>query len=546
VGSLKLSPVLADAASALRIELRLQIEQLARVLAPHLADLERRFQARLRRRGFGARERKALSEVTPGAAAGILCRGGSLADFFEQVEYNGRRLAKLELPPGAVLEALESHDRLLAGVLDALPGRERENLRWASEQLAFSAVLALNNAFFQVREAETATFHELFQAELDCRDRRELLERCVAVLARYCRADAGALFLAERPGGEWLVFAGGGCVRSAPPKVSAALLARLAAPAHVERDSDSGQPLLDPSWRSAYASCWSIPLNGAAGVRGVLQFGFSRHYEWMPRELKLLAGAGERALLASEKLRLAEELSRSEAQIRRMAAHMIEIEERERRRISRELHDEFGQLLPYLKLRLEMLGHSTTPQLNTGVTEACALVDRMVLELRRIISDLSPAVLEQLGLAAAVRQLANRLRQSHGVDARLRTSGLGALEKNTQLVVYRLAQECCSNIAKHSSAPHVNISLVAADGRVRLSVEDDGAGFQMQEALGRRGAFGLAGMRERVALAGGTLAIESRPGRGTKVIAELPLPGGGRPKSRRKGRAGSVDLAQRS
>jgi signal transduction histidine kinase len=536
VGSLKLSPVLADAAGALRIELRLQVGQLARVLAPHLAELERRFQARLRRRGFGPRERKALSEVTTGAAAGILLRGGSLADFFEQVEYNGRRLAKLELPPGAVLKALESYDRLLAGVLDALPGGQRANFRWASEQLAFSAILALNNAFYQVREAETATFHELFQAELECRDRRELLERCVNALARYCQADAGILFLAERPG-EWLAFAGGKCVRNAPLKADAALLAKLTAPAHIERGSANGRMLLISSWRSAYASCWSIPLSGAAGLGGVLQFGFAKHYEWMPRELKLLAGAGERALLASEKLRLAEELSRREAQIRELAAHMIEIEERERRRIARELHDESGQLLPYLKLRLEMLGRSlTAPELKAGVAEACALVDRMVLELRRILSDLSPAVLEQLGLAAALRQLVNRLRQSHGIDARLRTSGLGALETNTQLVVYRLVQECCSNVAKHSSASHVNISLVAADGRVRLCVEDDGAGFEAEETLGRRGAFGLAGMRERVALAGGRLALESRPGRGTKVVAELRL----------AGKAGLVDLARRS
>jgi signal transduction histidine kinase len=533
VSSLKLSPVLADAAGALSVQLKLHVEQLSRLLSPHVARLDRRFDASLKRRGLGPRERKALSAITAGAAAAILSRGGSLADFFEQVEYNGRRLAKLELPPGAVLQALESYDRLMAGMLGNLPGEARANLRWASEQLAFSAILALNNSFYQVREGETATFHALFQAELECRGRRELLERCVAALVQYCRADIGALYLREGPQGAWTAFGAG----RRQPEADAALLAKLAAARHIEGDRASARLLLDPAWRGVYPSCWSIPLKGAGKLRGVLQFGFGKHYEWLPRELSLLTGAAERALMASEKLRLAEELSKSEAQIRRLAAHMIEIEERERRRISRELHDESGQLLPYLRLRLEMLERSVSaPESKAALAEARALVDRMVVELRRILSDLSPAVLDQLGLAAAVRQLLKRLRLSHGVETTMRLGRLRGLEKRTELVIYRLVQECLSNVAKHSGASRVNISLAAADGMVRLRVQDDGVGFETRAAIEKRDAFGLAGMRERVALAGGKLAVESRPGRGTKIVAELPV--ARRPVAERVGRKG--------
>jgi signal transduction histidine kinase len=92
------------------------------------------------------------------------------------------------------------------------------------------------------------------------------------------------------------------------------------------------------------------------------------------------------------------------------------------------------------------------------------------------------------------------------------------------LVVYRLVQECCSNIARHSAASKVNISLRTADGVLRVRVEDDGVGFRLDEALARRESFGLAGMRERVAIVGGRFALDSRPGRGSCVSIELPLP----------------------
>jgi signal transduction histidine kinase len=247
---------------------------------------------------------------------------------------------------------------------------------------------------------------------------------------------------------------------------------------------------------------------------------------WLPRELKLLTVAAERLLLSSEKLRLAEDLASREAQVRSLAAHMVEVEEVERRRISRELHDEAGQLLLYLRLQLELVGRSVPedlPDLNNGLATARDLIDRTVLEMRRLISDLSPAVLEQLGLGAAVRQLVNRFRQMYRIQVRLQLPKLAPLPKKIEIVVYRLVQECCNNVARHSSASRVNLSLSTADGILRLRVEDDGVGFDIDEAFSRRDSFGLAGMRERVTLAGGRFAVESRPGQGATVYVELPF-----------------------
>ncbi len=262
-----------------------------------------------------------------------------------------------------------------------------------------------------------------------------------------------------------------------------------------------------------------------------MQFGFPRSYEWLPREVELLSAAAERCMLAAEKARLVQDLAAREEQVRRLAEHMLQVEERERRRISSELHDEAGQSLLCIRLQLELLERSapaSCASLKTGLGEVRALTEKTIVEMRRLISALSPAVLDQLGLTAALRQLAARLQRLHGVRVTLRAPLAKDLPKDTARALYRLAQECLNNVSKHSSAGHVIISMVSADERVRMCVEDDGVGFRVEEALAKRESFGLAGMSERVTLLGGTFHVESRPGSGTRVLIELPIPERGR------------------
>ena len=131
-----------------------------------------------------------------------------------------------------------------------------------------------------------------------------------------------------------------------------------------------------------------------------MQFGFSKHYEWLPREQELLAAAAERCLMAAEKQRLMEDLAQREEQVRRLAEHMLHVEEMERRRISRELHDEAGQSLLCIRLQMELLEQDlpeSAGEWKTKLREARDLTERTILEMRRLIAALSPAVLEQLG-----------------------------------------------------------------------------------------------------------------------------------------------------
>jgi signal transduction histidine kinase len=186
----------------------------------------------------------------------------------------------------------------------------------------------------------------------------------------------------------------------------------------------------------------------------------------------------------------------------------------ERRRISRELHDEAGQSLLCIRLQMELL-EQNLPESESStklkLRDARDLTERTILEMRRLIAALSPAVLEQLGLGAALRQLVARFQRLHPIRVKLGLSKLGGLPQQTEVIVYRLVQECFNNIAKHSGAKQVNISVTSADGLLKLNVEDDGVGFKIEEAFARRDSFGLSGMRERVTLLGGRFQIRSFP-----------------------------------
>ncbi len=553
----EISPELADAADVLSDQLRVHLHRLAVFLLPHAEALDRRFLAKLKRDKFEPQQfdpkiRVALASITPGAAARILASGQPPLKFIEQVEYNGRRLAKLNLPPSSIVEALQEYDRLLTPILKKLRPNEYANLQWVREQLHFCVILTLNNAYYQVREAETQAFYELFRVELESRNLDELLRRFLDSLVQVCHADAGHLYLLNDKRSAWVLRAQARTRGQARPALAEvpngrAKLRTLAHSRQIElKDGSAATLLLDPSWKNQFQTVWSIPLATGGRTAGVMQFGFSKSYEWLPREQELLAAAAERCLMAAEKARLMEDLAAREEQVRQLAEHMLHVEEMERRRISRELHDEAGQSLLCIRLQIELLEQALPSEHVEWISklrEARDLTERTILEMRRLIAALSPAVLEQLGLGAALRQLVNRFRRLHPIRVKLLLGRLGRLPQHTEIIVYRLVQECFNNIAKHSAARSVNISVSSADGWVRLAVEDNGVGFRVEEALARKDSFGLSGMRERVALLGGRFEIRSHPkggpgnragdgngwvdrkkkGRGTKILIRLPV-----------------------
>ena len=431
-----------------------------------------------RRREYDRARVAALLAITPAAAS----RLPSLAGFSEQVAYNGRRLAKLNAPPEGVYAALEDFGAFLGAALE-------DEFEPAREQLHLATVLALTQAFYEVREAETQTFFGLSQAAIAAPAPENMVRQFVRVLTRAVHARAGRFLPAEGAGAK-----------------------NLARPLYIE----SGGPherlvALDLS-RRRHACYWSYPVGGS----GVFQFAFAKPHRWLPRELTLLGAAAKGCGEAMERGRL-------EGEVRRLHVEALRAEQDERRRIGRELHDEAGQSLLFLRLELEMLERQAPDALAARLRGARQVAERTIVELRRLVAALSPDALERLGLRVALRHLAQRFHQAHPCELRVRISGAcERLSRQQEEVVYRVAQESLQNCAKHSQASRVILSLLPADKVIRLRVADNGAGFRADTAKRKPMAFGLAGMRERATLVGGALAIRSAPGKGVAIVLDLP------------------------
>jgi signal transduction histidine kinase len=198
----------------------------------------------------------------------------------------------------------------------------------------------------------------------------------------------------------------------------------------------------------------------------------------------------------------------------RMAAVLLE--ESERRHLARELHDEIGQSLTALKVRLEMM----QPQ----GKEALELAQELMARVSSLSLDLRPAMLDDLGLLPALLWLFDRYRAQTGISVEFAQEGLEGdrLARERETAIYRIVQEALSNAARHSGAERVSVRMVRRDGQLSLHVDDGGKGFDPEAVLGEAKTSGLLGMRERAAALGGHLTIDAAKGLGTRLHAELP------------------------
>jgi signal transduction histidine kinase len=207
--------------------------------------------------------------------------------------------------------------------------------------------------------------------------------------------------------------------------------------------------------------------------------------------------------------------------------HMsISASENERRRWARELHDDTLQQLGAVKVMHETaLLRGDEALMRRSLERASEQLHETIASLEGLITELRPAALDQLGVAAALEALIDRAQATSGlrVSANIDLAfgdGEARLTPELEATVYRLVQEALNNVIKHADATEVRIAMAERDGELALTVADDGSGFEVDQAPQR---FGLIGMRERVLLAGGQLEIESAPGSGTRLRAILPL-----------------------
>jgi signal transduction histidine kinase len=225
---------------------------------------------------------------------------------------------------------------------------------------------------------------------------------------------------------------------------------------------------------------------------------------------------------------------RLQEQLRHLSRQILSAQEEERKMISRELHDEVAQTLTGINVQLAALKTQSTintKDLQKKITRTQRMVEKSVDIVHRFARDLRPTVLDDLGLIPALNSFAKSFAKRTHLRIRLTVfAAVEQLDNAKRTVLYRVAQEALTNVAKHAQATGVDIRIEKLSNTACLSIKDNGKSFRVQQMLHtrRNNRLGLLGMRERVEMVGGSFTVESSPGHGTTVRAELPLNNGSR------------------
>jgi len=221
------------------------------------------------------------------------------------------------------------------------------------------------------------------------------------------------------------------------------------------------------------------------------------------------------------------ELKDAQNQLRRLSARIMDGQEEERAAIARELHDELGQMLTALRMESVWLYNhlkENDPPAGERASAMSELIDKTIDEVRGMALSLRPKVLDDLGIIDTLEWYTTEFEKRSGIAAIFKTRNVPPIDRILSTAIYRIVQEALTNVARHSHAAHVEIMLQTEGDLLTLSIKDNGCGFGEKEPLKSEG-LGIAGMRERVNLAGGLLDIQSRTGEGTHVMVTVPLKG---------------------
>jgi len=509
------------------------IIEVTRALEPYFPDITAKWREKIAQEfHLDGRILVALEQLQVGAACPFICHKNDFKDLLESLNYHGSRLAKLQVDTRVIARSLELYLTVCEPYVGSLFGERRAELVATLETLSSACFVVVSGAYFDAKSEQNAALLSILDAELSAADLPSVFYQVLEITAKLFGATIGVLLLKE-PGTNRLqakAKLGFKAEDDLSIEIGQGFSGGIAA---------SGVPdiVLDPSHdtrvasialRQSAATLWGMPLNANGEIIGVLVVGFTKPYEWLPTEREMMRAIADRSALAIDRRRMIDSLQEREVRIAELSGHLLRVQEDERKRISRELHDETGQALMVIRLYLGMLestaaGRGSRSQKNK-IRETVEVVDRTIEGIRRIIGRLSPLVLKELGLVAAIRKEAKDLAKNTGIRARVMVAeDLNRLDPEVEMVIYRVVQETLHNVAKHSNAKSANIILNYDDKSLRLLVEDDGVGFSSKSSNSRGNSFGLAGIKERVHSIGGEVRVVSSKERGTRIEVAVPL-----------------------
>jgi signal transduction histidine kinase len=240
--------------------------------------------------------------------------------------------------------------------------------------------------------------------------------------------------------------------------------------------------------------------------------------------------AVEESLRASEQTsgKLLEKSQQMQEELRYLSRELLSVQEAERRKISRELHDVIAQTLTGINVRLAALkaeSSASTTQLHRKISSTQRLVEKSVDIVHRFARELRPTVLDDLGLIPALQSFMKGFVEDTGVRASLNVSaGIERSNGTVRTMLYRVAQEALTNVARHAKASQVEVNIQLPNGTILMEITDNGNGFQVagKSSAAKHNRLGLLGMRERAEMVGGTFSVVSAPGQATTVRVEIP------------------------
>ncbi len=278
----------------------------------------------------------------------------------------------------------------------------------------------------------------------------------------------------------------------------------------------------------AYAA--ALPVFHEIEVRGAIVVVGEARDPFAALDSKFLVALGQQVGAALANAELYRDLATRTSALERLAGRMVRQNEDDRRRLSRELHDESAQLLAAVSMELGLVHERVPAELTPRIDRALALVQEGIRSIRRVTEDLRPPLLDELHLLPALRGLAEDFRERHGMTVQFDSPGsLPPLSEEAELALFRALQEALANVARHARASSVAVSLSAANGALCLKVRDDGRGVgaDFRTRGFDSGRVGLVGMRERIHALGGKLTVANAPGGGADLTVLLPLAGNG-------------------
>jgi signal transduction histidine kinase len=394
--------------------------------------------------------------------------------------------------------------------------------------LAAQAAVAIENARLYASATrwsrQLESLHEVVRSLADETD----LDRLLTLVCTRLRELIGArlaLIALPVPGGDLRIAAVDGVAEDALELLGHRLIRNRSKSGRVfdrrqsaRVDSVLDDPEVDQDEARRMGVCTGLYVPLVARSRAI---GIVAVHDKMGRQARFSDGDLRLAEIFAARAAVAVDLSERVA--RDIVRRVIDAQELERRRLARELHDETGQALTSILLGLKAIRTAgSDEEAKKAEAELRELVVQALQDVRSLAVELRPAALDDFGLVPAVERLAETFAERSGIGAVVEANlGDDRLPPETETVLYRVVQEALTNVVKHAAATQVSIVLTRRGGGVSAVVEDDGGGFAPDNV--RNDALGLVGMRERLGLLGGTLAVESTHGKGTALVAYLPI-----------------------